>query len=1441
MRSMARAQRRKRWGRSNMPNTFDQFDGTEATKAAAANPFDAFDEKSAANPFDQFHEPASSAVVDVAKRVARGAVAGTGQIYSAMGAAADSIDRMLPGWMRRPAGEEGAFTTSGQALKTAAAEIPVDAARDAELKSVLAEGAGAAVPAVAAAIASPVLGVATLAGQTGEAEREAALAAGDSPELAAEKAKIGRLGGAVMGVIPAGPVRAAAGAVERVATRGATGAVINAAQDAALQQAENQKVDWGRVKLAGATGAGMGLVLGAGEAIALKRALGTQASHEGKTLGQAVDEIATETGSTPADVQARINAAVGLDAGPAKSAQESAAVLASENPPVVKSARDSAEVFQSPVSGREASFLEQTAARNALPPAASPESIAWLHESDAGRQAEAGLTSLDSRLGAGQGATRERARLQEQLPVDSPLREESSAPAGEPGPQLSSQAQRMYDEHGRIDPSVLLPLARAAVGGSIGYATGDTPEERVRNALIGAGAGAAASPALVARLTRTVFASPASSAAQQAFRAKFQALKLKVAPQSLLPTEIRTQLRWGDQASNAVTTQGLALTRDLERAILASGAAPARAAAAQVAKDFLDGKLPASAVPAPVRVQAQKVRDFVDELSDRAVAEGVVSGQLANTFLSNKGSYLRRSYEIFLNPDYKPAPAAVPAAIAAVAKANGVNRAEAEGIVAGIIDRNSRGALSDFLLGRGKVAGKDVSSLVKRQDLLPEIRELLGEVKDPILAANQTIPRMARLLEQDAAQKQVRAIGVRLGLFSDTQSLAHPTPLVAESSATHDVLAGLYTQPEIAAAMQREAGSGRTAFVPEVLWKGLTTATAFAKMAKTVGNPESYAPNVIGGIISNIGNANFRYNHAARGLALGAEELGALRQFLPTAPSRNALRAELTELQKLGVIGESVNAGDLLRTIDNSFFGRLADKTKSVVTIPSKVYGMTDDFNRYIAWQSERARYAKAFPGMAADELKRHAAEVVRATTPVYSNVPKVLKQLSVAGLAPSFVNFTYEVFRNTKNSFAIGMRDLQQGKATGSAALMRAGAERLAAITALVGASSMYGVSKLSRDSNRITDEKDAAVRYFSPPWNKDGMLQYHTPAEKGEPVQVSNLSYLVPHALLFQALEAGRRGAPEGQAIPEFLSALNEQFGLGNSVLIPAVAGAVTGNDPKTGRPIPSTAVEPTMGDRAKYLAEQAFKPLVVDWSDKFNKARTGERGDYGRVYSEKEQIERLLGLRAQTIDPQQAMAWKAQRLGEGFQHAADIYRLQQKREAPPERLQTFYQLADEARRGQFEEMGRMLEHARALGVDDEKTIAALRGAHLPPDAILGVLDGRYTPLEKDKAKTAGDFLADLQARPAAQRGAALAQIYRDDPAMAKAVIERAGSEAKLPGQRDKLIAGLGVADGERARYVRQKLQDLGDVDARRAFMIDLRKKGLLTDRVLEQMTKP
>jgi hypothetical protein len=55
-------------------------------------------------------------------------------------------------------------------------------------------------------------------------------------------------------------------------------------------------------------------------------------------------------------------------------------------------------------------------------------------------------------------------------------------------------------EKGEISPEVLHGIARAAVGGALGITQGDTMEERVTNALLAAGLGAAAKPSLIKKL-----------------------------------------------------------------------------------------------------------------------------------------------------------------------------------------------------------------------------------------------------------------------------------------------------------------------------------------------------------------------------------------------------------------------------------------------------------------------------------------------------------------------------------------------------------------------------------------------------------------------------------------------------------------------------------------------------------------------------------------------------------------------------------------------------------------------------------------------------------------------------------------------------------------------------------------------------------------------------
>ena len=108
-----------------------------------------------------------------------------------------------------------------------------------------------------------------------------------------------------------------------------------------------------------------------------------------------------------------------------------------------------------------------------------------LEGSDAAKQ----LTVAMTRRGE---SAREAARLRGILEQEAPF-----VPVDEPLPPLSSQAQRMYDRYGVIDAKLMTNLAGTSLGATVGFVRGledgETPEEKLFNAVVngvrGAGIG----------------------------------------------------------------------------------------------------------------------------------------------------------------------------------------------------------------------------------------------------------------------------------------------------------------------------------------------------------------------------------------------------------------------------------------------------------------------------------------------------------------------------------------------------------------------------------------------------------------------------------------------------------------------------------------------------------------------------------------------------------------------------------------------------------------------------------------------------------------------------------------------------------------------------------------------------------------------------------------
>lgn len=111
------------------------------------------------------------------------------------------------------------------------------------------------------------------------------------------------------------------------------------------------------------------------------------------------------------------------------------------------------------------------------------------------------------------------------------------------------------------------------------------------------------------------------------------------------------------------------------------------------------------------------------------------------------------------------------------------------------------------------------------------------------------------------------------------------------------------------------------------------------------------------------------------------------------------------------------------------------------------------------------------------------------------------------------------------------------------------------------------------------------------------------------------------------------------------------------------------------------------------------------------------------------------------------------------------------------------------------------------------------------------------------RDRFKTTKEAEAFLEKLPTMSKeaaAAALVDMKKNNPQLFDKIKTAAGEQAKGLTSTDKLIKQLGVSNGERASYILSKLRALDSNAAKALYLADLKKKGLLSGEVLEQMKK-
>lgn len=445
-------------------------------------------------------------------------------------------------------------------------------------------------------------------------------------------------------------------------------------------------------------------------------------------------------------------------------------------------------------------------------------------------------------------------------------------------------------------------------------------------------------------------------------------------PSGAFPKEIREILKQKRFATEAVQSKGMQFGKDLNAAVnqAAKVKGEKRDTLLATVNSVMEGDLPLTAIKDPnLQDATRSARNFLDSLSALTVDNGIVTGDMADTFRSNMGKWMKRYYAAFdpeanwnydsllkrawTNPmkrsgvkDTKIANIVRRAEEHIKKEQPNITPGELEAVMRGLVDRS---VLEPIMLGGGSggdTVAKQVSSLIRRKDIAPEIKDFLGEEKNPLLRFEKSLNFMAQLIARHEAQVAVRDFGLANGLLSpkktgryteelypnETTLTAKRDPETGEivtdeegnpigeyrarKDKRMDVFAGLYASPEFAQALH-EIDPAWTDVQTQMsaIGKGFAMLATETKMAKVPLNPGSWVTNALGGLIMNAANGTINPVRPVKTAKLFGTAMQTMRSDRPLSMKERqdslntALRNMHARLIRGGVLNSSVTLSDL--------------------------------------------------------------------------------------------------------------------------------------------------------------------------------------------------------------------------------------------------------------------------------------------------------------------------------------------------------------------------------------------------------------------------------------------------------------------------------------------------------------------------------------------------
>ena len=710
----------------------------------------------------------------------------------------------------------------------------------------------------------------------------------------------------------------------------------------------------------------------------------------------------------------------------------------------------------------------------------------------------------------------------------------------------------------------------------------------------------------------------------------------------------------------------------------------------------------------------------------------------------------------------------------------------------------------------------------KLMENAPSLRELMGEMKDPRQAYLRTVGDMAQFVASSRLyDRTAREMAVD-GATARARTDAGGRPLVIQGddaevvgkslgymelpSGTPDslfggsygALSGAYVAPEIynALTLPQRMTQG---VLNEVLAVTLQAKGA-SQSAVTVYNPISQVRNFLSNIFVTMANGNtmrdLPFGDSFRLTAAKAADLDdpEFRRLYDIAANLGLREQQL----QVNEFRELMREGSSLRTAGRVSAGAQALKDRiPFANALEATYSGTDTYWKITNWLAERAKYTNAFrrAGLAPDALDGIAEDLVRSglgtrtseltgtasyldtlagdivknTTPTYSRVPELVRNIRRIPLFGNFVAFPSEIIRNTANILdrsllEMGFRasdELTQKMGPQNARILERqiraiGAQRLSGyITAA--AVIPYATAATARTALGWDESQVDALNMLAPYYMEGHQLVPLTRADDPN-VEYIDLSYMMPYDFVLTPARAAmqayqERGVVGGAEIEQIRDAAISSFGklfepFASESLIGERVTNVTLRRGTTPTGLQIYSENTPLGERLSRGLTHVlggFEPGVAQMfvqerggefvPGRVTRAALGIPSASGQPYDTAEELGAIVsGLRPMQLRLPETFRYSGFEYNQAQREASNVFgREANANDSTAESVVEAYVRANDQLMSGQARLFALVEAARALGMTDQQIRRELRDeANLGREVIAQVMRGRFRPLE-------------------------------------------------------------------------------------------------------------